>query len=85
VRVIEIKVLLKLIGPLIGSQTALIKINQTQQQRMDWQNLEQIREAIRITNNPTQEQSAKPSERWGHCAVAVNKEMFIFGGYHGKL
>ena len=51
---------------------------------MDWQNLEQIREAIRLTNNVPPSFILKPSERWGHVAVAVDKEMFIIGGYHGK-
>ena len=51
---------------------------------MDWQNLEQIREAIRLTNNVSPSAFLKPSERWGHVAVAVDKAMFIVGGYHGK-
>ena len=51
---------------------------------MDWQNLEQIREAIRLTNNVPPSFLLKPCERWGHVAVAVDKEMFIIGGYHGK-
>ena len=50
--------------------------------------MQQIREAIseqgknsRNTVSITQQ----PSERWGHCTVAVQKEMFIIGGYHGKF
>lgn len=51
---------------------------------MDWQNLEQIREAIKQVNPQRQLMVTKPCERWGHVAVAVQKEMYIIGGYHGK-
>ena len=54
---------------------------------MEWQNIEQIRDAIRqqgAGNRSASEWTDKPAERWGLCSVACNKEMYIIGGYNGK-
>ncbi len=54
---------------------------------MEWQNIEQIRDAIRQQgsgNRSAIEWTDKPAERWGHCSVACQKEMYIIGGYNGK-
>ena len=55
----------------------------TAEQEMEWQNIEQIRDAIR-QQGTTQEWADKPAERWGHVAVACHNEMYVCGGYNGK-